>query len=795
MITNEPIKIVNLSFLGTGEHRESDFHIISNFHNTILQANRNNPSLVARLFDGPGSSPQSPTSKNPMPGTYFFNPATDTKVAYNSSISKKITDAMQELNGVLAGEGVEDLLFEATLYVNDIIEKNGGKLPEIINLQGFSRGADACLRMANVIYLLYPEIKVNVFLIDQVPGPGRRDHAPSYTIPPNVEHFESTLMLHEYRPGFDPQHYGRYVFSAPEKTKAKIKTYCGEHGIGNRLEQSDKNQTALLLHDDLNRFCRTTGSLPKTNTKFYITKRCTKGIIQREHIESHLELSDVERFRLLCDMKKNEGIYSKGISLNKRHILLHREDYVQDSVLFINQEHRKLFKKLYPAIFNWFFERNYEPPELHKTIIGSLTKQERLNAKKALVIQELKNMSHNPEEAHFRSLLAKQFRFNEIKLSQSLSKPQGVERNEQFNFGEPLLRKEPEYKLSNLQYRLTSIANYYQYHCDEKNKINNQIKNILLECVKRSRKKTDDIAILYLEKKITLVKEILEKNNEKGYLWKQINLIKPDAQKYGLEVKNILRDHLQRNEILSKSQREIISRAIKEVNTILASKEKEPIQQCRKIRKLVLQLKTEVTQPENEYQLHRNLLKMSFLAFSPDQSQVITLDSLAKNLNKLANAHHGETNISEKIIEGLNQYSKRNTFWNSVSHIFNMFKIPFPKSHVGMKNEIADSLRTELLQLNEEGSGNDATAINQTLGKALKKLTDYYQRTSRLKIDHLDQIIKEGLGQANALLTIVPQSPVSSRGFTEFKRKFQALSEIECPDSTDLTNENTIKYK
>lgn len=46
--------------------------------------------------------------------------------------------------------------------------------------------------------------------------------------------------------------------------------------------------------------------------------------------------------------------------------------------------------------------------------------------------------------------------------------PRGVERNESFNFGQPLLRKEPEYKLSNLQYRLTSITNYYHYHCHDK---------------------------------------------------------------------------------------------------------------------------------------------------------------------------------------------------------------------------------------------------------------------------------------------------------------------------------------
>ncbi|VEB35977.1 Dot/Icm T4SS effector [Legionella sainthelensi] len=787
MSNKEVIQIVNLSFLGTGEHRESDFHIISNFHNTILQANRNNTSVAARLFDGPGSTPKSPTSKHPTPGTYFYNPVTHTKVPINASMSKNISDAMQQLTGVLAGEGVEDLLFEATVYLNNIIEKNEGTLPKAINLQGFSRGADACLRMANVIYLLYPEIKVNLFLIDQVPGPGRRDHAPSYTIPPNVENFESTLMLHEYRPGFDPQHAGRYVFSAPERTKTNIKIYYGEHGIGNRLEHHEKNHTALLLHDDLNRFCRKTGTLPKINSKFYITHRNTKGRIQQEHIESHLELSDLARFKLLCCMKKNEGSYSKGLSINKRKILLNREDYVQDSSLFINQEHRELFKKLYPATFNWFFEKNYDPLNPQKKFTNLLSQKKQLNDKMALVANELKNMELSPEEAHFCSLLAKQFRFNKNKFPNTLSLPRGVERNEQFNRGQPLLREEPEYRLSNLQYRLTSIVNYYHYHCNIKSEISDQIKTLLLESVQASRNKPESEAILYLEKRIALVKEILERNNEKGFMWNQINLIAPDAQKYGIEVKNLLQKHLQHNEILLRSQRELIHFAIEEVDTILASQEKNPMQQCQEIRKLVLLLKSEVTRPENEYQLQRNLLKMAFLTFSQNQSQIINLDSLAKNLNQLANLHHDKTNATEKIIERLNQYYQRNTFWHSVTHILKLYKIPCPKINLGRKSEIADFLRKELLQLKAEGKDNDVDAISQALGKARKKLTDHYQQTTQLKMDSLDQIINEGLGLVIAMRTIIPQSPMSSKSFMDFKKRLQCLTEVENLEHIDYS--------
>lgn len=250
----------------------------------------------------------------------------------------------------------------------------------------------------------------------------------------------------------------------------------------------------------------------------------------------------------------------------------------------------------------------------------------------------------------------------------------------------------------------------------------------------------------------------MRKKNEKGFIWNQINLIAPDATKYGIEVKRVLLEHLQHNEILVKSQRVLINFAIKEVDAILASKEINSMQQCQEIRKLVLLLKSEVVRSENEHQLQRSLLKKAFLSFTQTPSQILNLDSLEKNLNQLANAHHDKTNTIEKIIERVDQYYQRNTFWHSLTHILNLFKIPSPKINLGIKNEIADFLRNELLLLNDEGKENDVDAISEALGKARKKLTDHYLQTSQLKMDSLDQIINEGLGLVSAMRTIVPQT-------------------------------------
>lgn len=722
-VLEKKVKTVALSFLGTGQHREKTHHILTSFHNTITEVHKDDPTVVTRLFDGPGSEPKSINSKDPIPGTYIYNPTDNSKVLINPAISQTITNAMQKLTGNLAGEGLEHLLFEAVLYLSDIIEKNGGQLPETVNLHGFSRGADACMRMANVLYQLYPDIKVNLFLIDQVPGPGRRDDPPSYTVPPNVEYFESTLMLHEYRHGFDPQHLGRYVFADPEKTKATVKIYYGEHNTGNRItEIPTTNHTAILLHDDLNRFCRETGSLlPIEISPPIIAKVGDK----KEEIRMSPDLSPEKRFELLCGMKENEWSYAKETTkYHERSILSKRENYVQNYKLFVNQEHRELFKQFYPKSFNWLFEKNH----------GGQTKKEE-------VVAELETLSDDPRYEHFFTSFAKQFQIDEKNIEESLPEPSGVDRDEKRSFRQPLVRD----RLSYLQHSLSSIANYYHYHCDQKNTTNGAVKNLLLERVKESREKPDSEAIKYLEQTIEEVKHTLESKNEKGFLWQQINHISPNARQYCEQVKAALQEHLQHNEVLSDTQRGEIRKAMDRMDSIVNDGSKDSQQQYREIRSEVIELNAKVTKPEDDNQLARSYLQEAYFAFSDDPKKTLNLQSLSRTLNQLSNAHYGETNMTDKIIHRLDSYKNRNSFWNSVKDVLNFFNIPFPKLHSEIKEKIADTLQKRLIDLNEKGMGNDINAITKALGKAREDLTKHYKEISKLKIGELDKIINKSM--------------------------------------------------
>ncbi|ABQ55985.1 TPA: DUF5621 domain-containing protein [Legionella pneumophila] len=722
-VREQQVKTVTLSFLGTGQHRENVHHILTSFHNTISEVHKDNPTVATRMFDGPGSEPKSSGSKDPIPGTYIYNPKDNSKILISPVISQTITNAIQKLTGNLAGEGIEHLLFEAVLYLNDIIEKNGGKLPETVNLQGFSRGADTCMRMANLLYQLYPDIKVNLFLIDQVPGPGKRDDPHSYTVPPNVEHFESTLMLHEYRPGFDPQHSGRYVIADPEKTKVVVKPYYGEHNTGNRVtEDPNTNHTAILLHDDMNRFCRETGSLPSVGISPPIIARVGD---KKEEVRTHSELSPEKRFELLCGMKENESEYAK---LKKKHhersILSKQEDYVQDSRLFVNQEHRELFKQLYPKSFNWFFEKNH----------GGQTQKEE-------VIAELKSLSEDPRYEHFFSSLAKHFQINENNVAGTLPEPSGVDRDEKSSYRQPAVRD----RLSYLQHSLTSIANYYHYHCDEKNSTNESVKNLLLERVKESRTKPDSEAIKHLEQTMDEVRQTLESKNEKGFLWQQINHISPNTQQYCEQVKAVLQEHLEHNQVLSDTQKEEIRKAMDRMDNIVNDGSKDSQQKYREIRREVIELNAKATTPEDESQYLRNQFHKAYFRLSGDPHKNLSLNSLSKTLNQLSEAHYGETNMTDKIIQRLDSYKNRNSFWNSVKEVLNFFNIPFPKLHSEVKEQIADALQKRLVDLNEKGMGNDVNTITRELGKAREDLIEHYKKTSKLEMGELDKIINKSM--------------------------------------------------
>lgn len=292
-------KKVYFTFLGTTQHRDKDYSLLTGFHEAVKEyAKTPEGSKIAEyLFDGVGCVG---TEKNPTPGTYtlvgvdeklkkkvtnFING----RAAYNEEssenddslyinednienheIRKQIVKFANALTlrltrYCLTGEGIDSLMFEAILYLQKVIDENHGEMPEEISLKGFSRGADTCVRLAHILQDFCPDTKVNLFLIDPVPGPGRYHDKNSYIIPSNVENCQIVVMANEHLPILKPHDMDSYVF-ANMSTKVKYNNFVGNHGAG-ILRKSGKSvksdESYKLVQDALLRDNIERGFLPK----------------------------------------------------------------------------------------------------------------------------------------------------------------------------------------------------------------------------------------------------------------------------------------------------------------------------------------------------------------------------------------------------------------------------------------------------------------------------------------------------------------------------------------------------
>lgn len=284
-------KKVSLTFLGTSHTRSVDLSLLTEVYSAIEKHAETHPEVATRLFDGVGCDG---TEEHPTPGTYTFDFKNNTKtkrfkfirqaakraidfltdifeleedhrIEESSGLYKNLVqfwDAMRfnKLRRKITGDGVDALVFEAQQYIQHIVKENNGVLPEEVVLQGFSRGADTCVRIANV--LKYLNINVKLLLIDPVPGPGRRHDEHSFIIPDNVVSCQIVTMANEHHLGYKPQDRDSYVFEgSPE---VKFNTLTGNHGAGivrkpGRVIGSDESYRLVL--DSLLKFNMNEGLL------------------------------------------------------------------------------------------------------------------------------------------------------------------------------------------------------------------------------------------------------------------------------------------------------------------------------------------------------------------------------------------------------------------------------------------------------------------------------------------------------------------------------------------------------
>lgn len=718
-------KVVSFFFLGTACHRSSYEDALTNFYNATSK------HTVSRLFDGVGSHPERLADTHPTPGRYIYDPEEDKKIPANEKITRGIRDLMQRLQGCLGGDGMDELLFESILYLENLIRKNDGVMPETINLHGYSRGADACMRLANLLDSMYPNVKVNMFLVDHVPGPGRADDPSSYTVPRNVRKFESVIMLHEYKPGFNPQDRNRYVISNPEKTKVAIKVYPGWHGKAMYLTPDEKtNHVPRLLHDDFFRFTKETGSLPEDAEipNYKIMHTWTHYEEKKAQV-----LNSEQRFKEYEGMLAHWGNYAVGgwSLINTRAILTDHRHYTQSKELFVNQEHGELFMSRYPALYDWFLDEN----------LKQLTTLE--------VKEQLEKLSK--EFPFFYSRLCKVCGIEGDKLP-----PPGKAAP---YFHPPLDNPLVNDDYSFLQHSILSIINYTFHHSKEDSLEIRAARRVLNDTLEKAKTcNSPELAMEMMQRAVRAAAAYLDESKPTSYMAKQLKKLAIGPNEYIEQVGELIELHCRnnRNRELHYSQKNYLQDIRQQLESIKMDSQLGYLQKLREAKAIVKKIPKTLQQMQEKDTtifIHNHMAPR--LYFYSDK--ILTIKQLTSAINQLNAPGFGEISIAQKMARRFAGYTERNRFWEGVKKVLSaVIPIHIPPFFTPFKNDLAIELGYKLHKLDEKGKGNDITKIAKIIASGERQIHKYYSDTRRLVKGEFDRILEKCRGDIWPEIEIAP---------------------------------------
>ena len=327
---------------GTNASRDGEGEIVAEF-GRLAVGTQYKDFLIC---DGPGSGPATSVT----PGQ--FNPFTKDKRP--KSILGKTemgnTHTNWKLTGTLTGAGWDDNVIHAIATIAEL-----APAPTTINMLGWSRGAVTCTKMAFRLREIFPQIPVNIFAVDPVAGIGNKGDEDASTIRGNVKNYLAVLSMHETRGFFKPQDIKRVTFTN-QGTNAIYIPFPGNHGGQVNLDKSVKKDLGesaqmvwFLAMMFLEHFGTTFASQPSPRYD------------NREQCNLYAKM----QIKIPGYKKTSPGLVGALLGgRNTRDFLNHRIDqYAKYSDFFINEHHRRIFKRTFPKIYAWVFEDQGNDPQ------------------------------------------------------------------------------------------------------------------------------------------------------------------------------------------------------------------------------------------------------------------------------------------------------------------------------------------------------------------------------------------------------------------------------------------------
>lgn len=358
---------------GTGFRREKPSEMIADFGRNLAgrEIRPENPDGNGELegdyliCDGPGSGN---SEENPLPGTFnVYTGAPKGSTGWKLGLSRKPkhekftqefygeTPKRSNLGGNLAGHGWSDNVTKIVYTLSAL-----KALPTTINMAGWSRGAVTCIMAANKIYELFPQIEVNIFAIDPVPGFGNNEFSKFFdkrrSLPPSVRNFVALLALHEKRRFFDPVDASKIrINPRSEGINVLFLPMPGKHSAQSVMQDKDDESSRLNLAWKIT-YHLGYKFLKQHGTHFnmgYDSSRPANAILDM-YSEMLLNWDEIK------SALKSQGLKDRAMGgFHKRSFSSAKElqRYTMHSNYFVNEHHRALFKLLHREVYDVLFSR------------------------------------------------------------------------------------------------------------------------------------------------------------------------------------------------------------------------------------------------------------------------------------------------------------------------------------------------------------------------------------------------------------------------------------------------------
>jgi hypothetical protein len=232
---------------------------------------------------------------------------------------------VKRIQGVVTGQGWD----ENVASVMEAIKADPSSPPiGTVNMAGWSRGAITCHMTAHAL-ANDPQtrhLRVNIFAIDPVPGPGNFDDDNKITLPANVDYYIGIIMEDEARKIMRPAELSPAMGAAT--TNFTFHAMPGQHGTGVFRTQTE---IGLIVAGLAHQFLSEHGTVLKEPIDLTPLQYC--------ELYSKVLLT-------LGDYRKLQGSPLRLLGTYRRQVT----NEAADTGFFVNHHHARQFQIAFPAI-------------------------------------------------------------------------------------------------------------------------------------------------------------------------------------------------------------------------------------------------------------------------------------------------------------------------------------------------------------------------------------------------------------------------------------------------------------